>query len=207
VNRIRITTVFSSLVIGSFALCNTAFSQSGYYQVAELEDSNHLNVRAEPTADSADLGDIASNSKPYEVIETDETGKWGKILWLEGSGWVALKYMVPIQVEQLLQTEVPVGLVCAGTEPFWTIELQSQQTAVFTTSEFTNSLSVVAAKPSRNGAGFPVAVELQSEHYSTISVLKRAACADGMSDISYGWTIDTAIQPQLQLLSGCCFLR
>jgi len=115
--------------------------------------------------------------------------------------------MEPIQVEQLAKTAVPVGLVCAGTEPFWTLELQSQQTALFTTSESNNSLSVTSAESSRNQSTYPVAVELQSENYSAISVLRRSQCADGMSDISYSWAIDVVMQPELQLLSGCCFLR
>jgi len=189
------------------AMCGAALSQPAYYQVADLVDSDHVNVRAEPTADSADLGDIAAGSKPYEIIETDESGNWGRILWLEGSGWVALRFMEPIQVEQLAKTAVPVGLVCAGTEPFWTLELQSQQTALFTTSESNNSLSVTSAESSRNQSTYPVAVELQSESYSAISVLRRSQCADGMSDISYSWAVDVVMQPELQLLSGCCFLR
>jgi len=97
----------TTIVLGTIA-CNVALSQpqTGYYQVADLIDSNHVNVRAEPTADSKDLGDIASGSKPYEIIETDPSGDWGRILWLEATGWVALRFMEPIQVEQLAKTEV-----------------------------------------------------------------------------------------------------
>ena len=198
----------TTVVLGTIA-CNVALSQpqTGYYQVADLIDSNHVNVRAEPTADSEDLGDIASGSKPYEIIETDPSGDWGRILWLEATGWVALRFMEPIQVEQLAKTEVPVGLVCAGTEPFWTFEIQSQQSALLTTSESTQSLSVTNAESSRNYAAFPAAVELQSDNYSAVSVLRRSQCADGMSEINYSWTVDIVKQPELEVLSGCCFLR
>ena len=91
-----------------------AQQQSAYYRVVDLEGDDHLNVRAEPTSKSEDLGDLASGSKPYEVLQIDSTGEWGRIIWLEGSGWVALRFMQQIEIEKLANTQIPVGLTCVG---------------------------------------------------------------------------------------------
>ena len=206
-SRKQIAAVLVLFVIGLFSNLSIAQSAPAYYRVADLENGDHLNVRAKPEASSDDIGDLAGGSRPYEIIETDSTGKWGKILWLEGTGWVALKYMVPISVELLAKTQVPVGLTCVGTEPFWTIELKTQQSAVISTTDATLPLSVSSAKTSLNQARFPVAIELTSANTTATTVLRRGSCADGMSEITYGWTASVIMQPNFKLLSGCCVLR
>lgn len=203
----KIVTALILYVGGTFT--TTAFAQSppAYYRVTNLADGDHLNVRAQPNADSEDIGDLAAGSSPYEIIETDASGQWGKILWLEGTGWVALRYMEPISVERLAKTQVPVGLTCVGTEPFWTIELKTQQSAVISTPEATLPLSVINAKTSLNQSSFPVAIELTSANTSATTILRRGSCADGMSEITYGWNASVIMQPNFKLLSGCCVLR
>lgn len=180
---------------------------TGYYRVAELANGDHLNVRAEPVASSKDIGDIESSAKPWEILEIDPTGQWGRIIWLEGNGWVSLRYMEPVQVEQLGNTQIPIGLTCVGAEPFWTMEFKSQEVGVISTPESVKPMSVVGTTTSRNSKNFPVAVELKTESYTATATLRRNQCSDGMGDLRYEWAADIVINPQFTLLSGCCELR
>ena len=184
-----------------------AQQQSAYYQVTELEGDDHLNVRAEPASTAEDIGDLASGSKPYEILETDSTGDWGRIIWLEGSGWVALRFMQQIEVEKLANTQIPVGLTCVGAKPFWTLEIQSQKVGVISTQNEVKPMAIVNTATSRNGTRFPIAVELQSNKNTATTTLRRAQCSDGMGDLRYEWAADVVVNPQFTLLSGCCSLR
>lgn len=200
------------LIIITFAALLTvnttqAQQQSAYYQVIELEGDDHLNVRAEPASASEDIGDLASGSKPYEILEIDSTGEWGRIIYLEGSGWVALRFMQQIEVEKLANTQVPVGLTCVGAKPFWTLEFKSQKIGVISTQEEVKQMAVVNTATSRNGNQFPIAVELQTAGNTATTTLRRAQCSDGMGGLRYEWAADLVVNPNFTLLSGCCSLR
>ena len=205
---LTIITTAALLTVNS-VLINGVLAQqtSTYYQVAELEGDDHLNVRAEPTSASEDIGDLASGSKPYEILETDANGEWGRIIWLEGDGWVALRFMQPIEVETLANTQVPVGLTCVGAKPFWTLEIKSQKVGVISTQEEIKAMNIANTATSRNGNQFPVAVELQTNNNSATTTLRRAQCSDGMGGLRYEWAADILVKPQFTLLSGCCSLR
>lgn len=181
-------------------------AQPSYYKVTDAL-SEHLNVREEPSAESRDLGNLAPGSQPYEIMETDSTGQWGRILWQETTGWVALKFMIPVQLPHLADTIVPIGLLCAGTEPFWTMEIESAESATLSTSDAVTPMALSGVKVSRNRKEHPVAIELFAENYDAVTLLSRQACSDGLSDINYSWAADIIIQPPLSLLSGCCVMR
>ena len=202
-NKLNIITFIALLTVNT----TQAQQQSAYYQVIELEGDDHLNVRAEPTSKSEDLGDLASGSKPHEVLQIDSTGEWGRIIWLEGSGWVALRFMQQIEIEKLANTQIPVGLTCVGANPFWTLEFTSQKTGVISTQEEVKPMTVVNTAASRNGNQFPVAVELQTNNNTATTTLRRAQCSDGMGGLRYEWAADVVVNPQFTLLSGCCSLR
>ncbi len=202
-NKLNIITFTALLTVNT----TQAQQQSAYYQVIELEGDDHLNVRAEPTSTSEDLGDLASGSRPYEVLEIDSTGDWGRIIWLEGDGWVALRFMQAIEVEKLANTQVPVGLTCVGAKPFWTLEIKSQKVGVISTQEEIKAMNIANTATSRNGSQFPIAVELQSNNNSATTTLRRAQCSDGMGGLRYEWAADIVVKPKFTLLSGCCSLR
>lgn len=203
-NTLTTTLTTTALLVFTTA---TAQERTSYYQVADLAGNDHLNVRAEPSATSEDIGDLASGSKPYEILEIDSTGTWGRILWLEGNGWVALKYMQPIKIPLLANTQIPVGLTCVGAKPFWTLEFKSQEVGVISTQEEVKPMTVVNTTKSRNGNQFPIAVELQTNSNTATTTLRRAQCSDGMGGLKYEWAADIVINPQFTLLSGCCSLR
>jgi len=197
------------LITVALLIANNAIARekSSYYRVAGIESDDHLNVRAEPSAAAEDIGDLAADSTPYEILEIDSTGTWGRILWLEGDGWVSLKYMQPIQIPLLADTQIPIGLTCVGAKPFWTLEFKSQQVGVISTQEEVKPMTVVNTTKSRNGKQFPIAVELQTNSNTATTTLRRAQCSDGMGGLRYEWAADVVINPQFTLLSGCCSLR
>lgn len=180
---------------------------NSYFKVANLDEGDHLNVRAEPSAAATDIGDIESGSQPWEILELDSTGEWGKILWHERSGWIALRYMEQIQVEFIEPTKIPVGLTCLGSEPFWTIEFKSPQSILMSTQEGTQAMSIVSARRSENSGQFPAAVNFRNDSSSTFTVIRREECSDGMSESPHTWSVDVIIQPRFKLLSGCCVVR
>ncbi len=199
--------VFAASFAALLGICTaTVNAQTSYYKVTESM-TEHLNVREEPSSDSKDIGDLKPGTQPFEILEVDETGQWGRILWLEKTAWVSLRFMQPIELPHLANTIVPIGLLCAGTEPFWTMEIESAESAVLSTPESVTPMSLTNVSVSKNRSKHPVAIELLASNYTAITVVSRKACSDGMSDINYNWAADIVMQPELGLLSGCCVIR
>ncbi len=188
------------------ALANTTPVQPEYYQVSASLTA-HLNVRAEPSASARDIGDLNPGARPIEVLKTDPTGEWGHIVWQETTGWVALRFLERITLPQLQDTIVPIGLICAGTEPFWTMEIESPDNAVLSTEASSTPMSINTVSTSRNRNQHPVALELLSKNHTNVTVLSRQACSDGLTNIQYNWAAEIIIQPEFNLLSGCCVMR
>jgi hypothetical protein len=65
---------------GTAALAQTT-AEPSYMRVTGVASNDSLNVRAEPRASSADIGDLAFNARGVEVIGTDASGAWGRIIW------------------------------------------------------------------------------------------------------------------------------
>ena len=180
---------------------------STYYRVADLSEGDHLNVRSEPSVTSSDIGDLEHDSQPWEILETDPTGRWGRIVWQEGNGWVALRYMTQINIEGLADTIVPIGLDCAGSEPFWLLEIESQDSIQFTTADSTSPMSVSETTQTKNSDAAVVAISSLSGTSSNMAVIRNSQCTDGKTESKYGWSADVITQSPMKLYSGCCFLR
>lgn len=200
--------IISALLLVLALTINTASvnARPNYYKVIDSL-TEHLNVREEPSASSKDLGNIPPGSQTFEILETDSTGEWGRILWLDKTAWVALKFMTPVQPPHLADTIVPIGLLCAGTEPFWTFEIESADNAELSTSDAVTPMSLGNVKVSKNRDEHPIAIEVLTPNYTAVAILSRKACSDGLSDINYNWAADIITQPELSLLSGCCVMR
>ncbi len=188
-------------------LPNTLLAEfrAGFPQLASVigvAADDALNVRAEPRGSSEDIGDLAPNSI-VEVLELDKSRKWARILHQEGNGWVAARFL---QERSYLTTNagVPLGLMCIGNEPFWSLALNTDQSLTFEQANlgrrtFQSTWNTRSAN--MGGAVYGIATQ------DVQAILRRAACSDGMSDRTYGWSVDvlTAGKEQPTLLSGCCF--
>ena len=177
------------------------------YVVSGVPEGDVLNVRARPSASSADIGDLANGDR-VEVLVTSDGG-WGRIVHREGNGWVSLAYLDAVEPPRVGSSPIPTGLICAGTEPFWSLSIESGERVSF--SEPTaDGVSEIAAEVEWAGAasgrsGFPAALRARGGEAGYALVLRPAACSDGMSDREYGWMGE--VLTGRRLLSGCCRLN
>jgi len=178
-----------------------------YYQVADLTDDDYLNVRAAPNSNAEDIGDISEGSQPWEVLEIDSTGKWGKIVWHEGNGWIALDYLQPVVVNTVNDSFVPVGLICTSPDPHWILELETSKTIRLSTDHSSTELPITDITEAAGKVKDSAVLSAYTPALDTRAVVRKAHCEISKRSSHYGWSADLLILTSNQLLSGCCFLR
>lgn len=170
-------------------------------EVANLAAGDHLNLREGPNAASPDLGDLWSGQR-VEVVARSDAGDWSQVILPEGHGWVASRYLMAAD-RPLTPGGMPMNLHCSGTEPFWGLTI-ADEPAVKLVIMDGPALGVPLdwSGPSRNLG--PGAYGFAAEALS--GVLRRAECSDGMSDATYGWSLDVLLRQDAGqvLYSGCC---
>ena len=175
------------------------------FTVTGFAPNDTLNVRREPSGTSVDIGDLALNEL-IEVIALSSDGQWGQIIWQEGNGWIAMRFLTPSPLPHLRDSEMPMRISCAGTEPFWTAVLWPNQTFEFV--DYSNASQESRTRPITQST---TAIGMQPYSFAFTAgeftgLLDRAECSDGMSDRTYGWQL-RIINPSLnglELHGGCC---
>ncbi len=186
-------------------------AEPGYFRVVGVSAGDTLNVRAEPTAAAEIVAELAPGASPVEVLEVTNTGsaEWGRVLAADGNGWVSMKFLGPITVPTIGETSVPVGLVCAGAEPFWDAEFTAGGLRLSSTGQpdlllpIETAISAIA----RNHRFAIVARQGQSRITTALGRFEQ--CSDGMSDRDYGWRADMLVEGSANApyaLEGCCRL-
>lgn len=205
---IEIMKRFAPLVILLWIGIAPALAAPSYFNLTELEADDTLNVRAEPFGTAEIIGTIPPGAQDIEIGARDDSGNWGRIIWNETSGWIAVRFLEPVQPRKFLETALPDGLTCSGTEPFWGLSLRAGSAFLTTPKNelipLTHRLTQIAA----GRAEFPLSMNFDSETHVTVPIIRPANCNDGMSDRLYPWSIDMIVQSagQQGLLSGCCHL-
>lgn len=168
------------------------------FRVTGVAADDVLNVRAEPSASSAIIGDVGTSGAMVEVVDEDPQARWGRVVHGEGNGWVSLAYLAPAEIETIGTTAIPAGLHCSGTEPFWSLWLGPREAAFETPEVGPAAVPVKTAVTAAGRIGFPAAVTAGD----MTAVVRPMACSDGMSDRLYGWTVDVIRGGVLH--TGCC---
>jgi len=166
-------------------------------------------VRAKPSRRAREIGVLAPGSRPVEVLETDRTNGWGRIIWGEGDGWVDLRGLDPAELPLLPDSAIPIGLLCLGTEPFWDVRVVSgTKMRIRRLDGVTAMAEIGGAAASRTGNGFPAMVWGDGGGLAARLLLRPGECSDGASSRIYGWVGDVVIVEEggQSLLSGCCYL-
>lgn len=195
-----------------FCLCllfpTLALAEPGYWRVTGVASNDTLNVRAQPDAGSADIGDLPHDATGIEVHTTDPSGKWGRIVWEESNGWIAMRFLEADPQTGIGGTTLPQGLLCGGTEPFWSMRY-SDGGAIF--SDFSAgaySIGLTGAHTPQARGPFPVVMSHTGSTAASMSFVEPMDCSDGMSDRTYPWRILLLISNAdgQRLLDGCCSL-
>ena len=186
----------------------TLLADPSYHRVTGVTPDDTLNVRAEPSADSADIGDLAHDATGIELIGTDPTGKWGRIVWGDGNGWIATRFLAPDPVPMLEPAGVPVGLFCSGTEPFWSTTFSGAHVQYSDLGDNEHSMQLTGIAVAEGYAATPALISFANPSVAGEAILSPAICSDDMSDRDYPWRIDLVIEDGggRRFLTGCCRL-
>ena len=185
-----------------------AIAEPGYFRVTGVAADDTLNVRSAPSARGADIGDLPPNAAAIEIAETDQSGKWGRIVWEEGNGWIAMQFLTPDNVPRITGTTLPAGLMCSGTEPFWSMRL-SKDFANYSNLDGTSyAMSIQGARVAEGRPNFPVQIGHAGSGASSNVLIEPASCSDDMSDRSYPWRVDLLLSAESggRFQTGCCLL-
>lgn len=161
--------------------------------VTNLTAGDHLNVRADSSAGSEDLGDLKQGAL-VEVIAVSSDGKWGKFIWEEANGWAAMRYLADTPRTRSA-SGMPLGLQCAGTEPFWSADMVTDASFKFEAPDGVSAMTGLEI------VNVPDGYDLTMGKMS--GNLRPQECSDGMSDRDYGWSLDIILEGGFEL-KGCC---
>jgi uncharacterized membrane protein len=197
-----IRTIFLCLVLcaGSVA---SAQEFPATYQVTGVAADDVLNIRAEPAAGAAKVGEIGPYGFNIEVLRLSDDGAWGLVPMPEGSGWVAMRFLQATPAAD--PALVPRPLSCSGTEPFWTMGLFPKGAEWLTPEDPRADLTV------KDEAVAPQGYRLRAEEGPTRVfhlTVTRQQCSDGMSDRAFGLAASLFIESPdgNDLRTGCCTL-
>lgn len=203
------------LWLALLALPAAAQEYPALHSVTGVAADDVLNIRSTPSASAEVIGTLAPDQTGVEVILADESGKWGQVNSGEQSGWAALRYL-SLQPQNDWRMMHGQALDCFGTEPFWSLTLDD--TARMTTPEGPVTGFTLLARQRAAGhsgkSGFHAVHHPSNETSvpgtaSLSGTLTSQHCTDGMSDRSYGISIDLLHlrgTGQLDVLTGCCSL-
>jgi uncharacterized membrane protein len=148
-------------------------------------------IEARDAPGGAVVGLLPGGPGRIEALELDPSGEWALVALAESGGWIPVAGLAPTEPPTLQGAPIPDGLRCLGTEPFWSLRFETERVVHETpeTGETPVALSV-AAWP--EGASIPLPIRVTGAGVDLVGVLHHAACADGMSDRPYGWTLSIA---------------
>lgn len=193
-------------------LCATGAGavEIGYYRVVGVAAGDVLNIRADPSASSGIVGALAPGARPVEVLEVAPSGDgaWGRVLVEDANGWVSMRFLESFEPGGLLATEVPDGLRCSGTEPFWGLDLGDGQAHFSATDIDEQSLPLTTGTPAVGRNHRFTFIAGSGPRRLTVVLGRNEACSDGMSDRDFGWRIDLVTEgigkSPVAAYEGCC---
>ncbi len=175
------------------------------YDVQNVASDDVLNIRAEPSASTPIIGTLAHDARGVEVVAVNDTGTWGQVNSGEASGWVNLRYMA-VRGVHIDNFNLPVGLFCFGTEPFWSLQNIGGAMHFDRMDMAGLDMDLWIAQDSGIAEDLRRMVHMAGIGGPATAFIYPAACNDGMSDRSYGLAISLMTSPSAPLLSGCCTL-
>lgn len=173
----------------------------GLYFVTGVAANDVLNIRAEPSADAPIVGMLTPDSTGVEIVA--EVDGWGVVNVGGQTGYANLRFLERSDGLDWNQMAKPV--ICAGTEPFWKIEIDPANSAVRFSGPEEPQGHLTGIR--RIWAGLPWAPSTAISTPEGTMILTPAECSDGMSERRYGIAVDVFLDREgSPRMSGCCTL-
>lgn len=180
-----------------------------YWIVDGVDEDDTLNIRSQPHARSEILGELPPGDDLIEVLLVEEG--WAQISYEgaeTGEAWISAAYLREVEPVQWMNSGLPQGLQCGGTEPFWGLNQADDAIVVdaFWRDTETERLAVTGVgRPVQSG--WPAVVETEAGRATAL--FEPRQCSDGMSDLTYGWTVHLILRGEgdgadPHVLEGCC---
>ncbi|MHA3913927.1 SH3 domain-containing protein [Halovulum sp. GXIMD14793] len=179
----------------------------GLYNVTNVAADDVLNIRENPRASAGIIGELGPYQNNVEVVGLSGDKKWGLVNIEERSGWVAMAFLtLDDRLESGSYLDKP--LRCFGTEPFWQLTVRDNASKLAWLGVEDEEFDITFSEGPVNrmpGRGMMIA---QSGGSRLTATVIPNQCHDGMSDQTYGLSIDLLYeQPsQSKVLQGCCQL-
>lgn len=174
--------------------------------VSGVAANDVLNVRAEPNAKARVLGTLAPDAKGVEVVNFDPTGQWAKVSLGELSGWASGRFLV-LDRTTWVPGQLPSGLHCIGTEPFWSLAEVGGRMSYSEPGGQPRDLELRRVLDRGIAEDAMRALIAGDDTGRVTAVVQPETCSDGMSDRDFGLAVtvilDGGNQPS-RLLNGCC---
>ena len=162
-------------------------TEPAYYRVTGVASDDVLNVRIAPDAGSEIVGSLRPGASPVEVVEV--RGNWARVSEIDISGWASLRYLQPIELASVGKSRLPVGLFCGGTEPFWSLSIDSAAQAKFSAPDIPEVNYGIVGSGDFGGRPTLDYLWLRGSGSTATAFISRQFCSDGMSDRLYGYHI------------------
>ena len=161
-----------------------------------------LNLRAQPDARSALVGSLPHNARDLVVVaQATETLDWVMVQKGRMRGWANARFLA--YGDPLQQHRLPLRLHCAGTEPFWGIEVgYGRADAHLAFDDRHQRLALETPMPAAARPTLWLLPGRGPRDAATFLLLERRVCSDGMSDARYAFSVAARLGDVL--LSGCC---
>ena len=194
-----------------WAAASQAQDLPALFDVYGIAYDDVLNVREEPDASTPIITELPFNARNVEVVRLSDDARWGLVNAMETSGWVAMRYLVPVPGDGWAHPGAK--LACGGTEPFWDLSINGTNPgqAVFGAMAMEETFTYALRWQSRQVARLDNVIGIGgSGPYGDFSaVIRRDACHDGMSDRNFGLLIDLFLHNDTEAsgYEGCCSVQ
>ena len=150
------------------------------------------------------IGSLPPGTKPIEASAVEDG--WARIVFGEGDAWTPLAALAPLEPRAVAGGRIADGLVCAGTEPFWSLSVEGPSARLRALDGGDRSLRIGGAVRA-DGRRFPVRAALAEDGGAPWGdlLIEPRLCSDGMSDRTYPWTA-SLLPAEGGLRTGCCRL-
>jgi uncharacterized membrane protein len=175
------------------------------YDVTGIAEGGVLNLRSAPSPTAPVVAELPRDATGLEVTERTATRRWGRVNTAEGVAWVFLRDLTA-QARALDGQNLPVGLRCFGTEPFWTLDNTGDGLRYTDLNGADVLYSVQSAPDTGMTDDLRRLIQLTSQDSMAQAFVYPAECSDGMSDRLYALSIGLYRTGGEQLQTGCCTL-